>query len=233
VIHLLDQAKSDLIRINQGDTGKIRIALECHSCFEWLIPCVDEFQNKWSNIEMDFVAGFHANPILLLRNNLADLVILSSTKPRAGAKYHTLFSYEILAMMAHAHPHAKKAYLTARDFERETLAHYPVVDHQIEVVREVLQPANIDPPRKPAELTVGILRLVASQRAIAALPRWAAQPSLDQNRITARPIRKKGLFANLYAATTLDNANTPYLLDFIKTLRRVSFETMEGIRELK
>ena len=31
----------DLARIAQGQAGQLRIAVECHSCFDWLMPSID------------------------------------------------------------------------------------------------------------------------------------------------------------------------------------------------
>lgn len=62
------------------------------------------------------------------------------------------------------------------------------------------------------------------------LPGWLTGQHLTRNRVTARPIGQNGIFANLYASTTLAGGNTTYLPDFIKTLRRISFETFEGIQ---
>ena len=100
---------------------------------------------------------------------------------------------------------------------------------RIDVIREVLKPANIDPARRKTELTVAILQLVASHRAIAAMPGWAVQPFLDRNYVVSRPIRKNGLFANLYAATTETVAKSAYMIEFLDTMRRISFSTLKRI----
>src|ERR1700704_285658 len=34
----------DLARIVQGEAGLLRIAVECHSCFDWLMPSMDAFR---------------------------------------------------------------------------------------------------------------------------------------------------------------------------------------------
>ena len=41
------------------------------------------------------------------------------------------------------------------------------------------------------------------------------------------------LFVNLYAATTLADGNMTYLPDYFKTPQKISFETLEGIQDLK
>lgn len=230
---LVMQCERDIARIADGKAGQLRIAVECHSCFDWLMPSMDAFREGWPEVEMDLVAGFQPDPVGLLVEDAADLVIVSQAKPRAGVKFHPLFRYEVLALLARHHPYTKKAYLTAKDFEKETLVTYPIPDERIDVIREILQPAGIDPPRRRTELTVAILQLVASHRAISAMPGWAVQPYLEKSYVISRPIRKSGLFANLYAATTTERAVSVYMVEFLDTMRRISFSTLKGIEPVK
>ncbi|MES2437468.1 MAG: LysR family transcriptional regulator [Verrucomicrobiota bacterium] len=229
VERLILQSERDLSRIIAGKAGQLRIAVECHSCFDWLMPSMDAFRENWANIEMDLVSGFQPDPVVLLNEDLADLVIVSHAKPRAGVVHHPLFRYEVLALMARQHPYASKAYLTAKDFAKETLVTYPIPDERIDVIREVLKPASIAPPRRKTELTVAILQLVASDRAIAAMPGWAVQPFLDRNYVASKPIRKNGLFANLYAAITEEQSKSAYMMEFLNTMRRISLSTLKRI----
>ena len=226
---LIKQSERDLARIAEGKAGQLRIAVECHSCFDWLMPSMDAFREGWPEVEMDLVSGFQPDPVGLLGEDKADLVIVSSARPRAGVTYHPLFRYEVLALVARQHPYALKPYLTAKDFAKETLVTYPIPDDRIDVIREVLKPADVDPPRRKTELTVAILQLVASHRAIAAMPGWAVQPFLDKDYVKSRPIRKSGLFANLYAATTDARADSAYMVEFLDTMRRISFAGLKGI----
>ncbi len=224
------EAERDLARIADGRVGQLRIAVECHSCFDWLMPSMDAFRERWPEIEMDLVSGFHADPVGLLHEDQADLVIVSHALKRPNTTFHPLFRYEVSALLAREHALAAKPYLVARDFAKETLVTYPIPDDRIDVLREVLIPARIDPAkRRTAMLTVAILQLVASRRGIAAMPRWAVQPFLDREYVVARPIGKRGLQSALYAATTDEVAKTAWMRDFLEIMRRVSFASLQGI----
>lgn len=37
-------AEWDLARITEGEAGELRIAVECHTCFDWLMPAMGEFR---------------------------------------------------------------------------------------------------------------------------------------------------------------------------------------------
>lgn len=229
----VSEAERDLSRIADGRAGQLRIAVECHSCFDWLMPSMDAFRERWPEVEMDLVSGFHADPIGLLGEDKADLVIVSHAIKRPGIVFHPLFRYEVSALLAREHPLASKPYLTARDFTKETLVTYPIPDDRIDVLREVLIPARLEPAKRRAtELTVAILQLVASRRGIAAMPRWAVQPFLDREYVVARPIGKKGLQSALHAATTETTAAAAWMRDFLDIMRRVSFSSLSGITAL-
>jgi len=228
------EAERDLARIAGGNSGQLRIAVECHSCFDWLMPSMDAFRERWPEVEQDLVSGFHADPVGLLHEDRADLVIVSHAIKRPRTVFHPLFRYEVSALLAKEHPLTSKPYLTARDFAKETLVTYPIPDDRIDVMREVLIPARIDPAKRRAtELTVAILQLVASRRGIAAMPRWAVQPFLDRQYVVARPIGKNGLQSALYAATTDDLAESAWMRDFLEIMRRVSFASLQGIMSFK
>lgn len=231
VAKVLREGERDVARIAEGRAGQLRIAVECHSCFDWLMPAMDVFREAWPEVEMDLVSGFQPDPVGLLTDDKADLVIVSKAAPRREVVFHPLFRYEVLALLARRHPLTRKAYLTAADFARETLITYPIPDDRIDIVREVLGPAGVNPTRRTAMLTVAILQLVASQRGIAAMPAWAVQPYLDKGYVESRRVRKNGVTAQLYAATTRGLAATAYMSEFIATMKKVSFDTLKGISE--
>ena len=170
------EAERDLSRVKQGEAGELRIAVECHTCFDWLMPAMDAFRTRWPEVELDIVSGFHADPVGLLHQGRADVAIVSEVDAdEAGVDYHALFGFEIRALLANTHPLVTKPHLVAQDFADQTIITYPVPDEMLDLIRQVLEPAGVRPPRRTTELTVAMLQLVASGRGVAALPLWAVQ----------------------------------------------------------
>lgn len=233
ILNELKATERDLARIRDGRAGTLRIAVECHSCFDWLMPSMDAFREDWPEVEMDLVSGFHADPVGLLSEDQADLVLVSHSKPRAGIAYHPLFRYEVFALLPHGHRLLSKPYLTARDFTDQTLVTYPLPDDRLDVIREILKPAGVEPARRSTELTVAILQLVASGRGIAAMAGWAVQPYLDRDYVVPRPIRRNGLHTNFYMATTKSSAQLAYMQGFIDLNRTICFSVLNGIEEIE
>jgi LysR family transcriptional regulator for metE and metH len=222
-------AERDLAKLARTPAHTLRIALECHTCFDWLMPIMDVFRKDWPEVELDLVSGFHPNPIAMLADGKTDLVIGSENKPRRGIVFHPLFRFEVLAVLPTDHPLREKRYLSAGDFARETLITYPVPEDRIDLIRRVLKPAKVHPRRRTTELTVAILQLVASRRGVAALPNWGIKNYLDYKYVIARRIGKNGLWSNLYGATTREMAGQAFLQDFLETARRECFTKLDGV----
>jgi len=229
VMEEIQAAERELAKLARKPTGTLRIALECHTCFDWLMPIMDTFRKHWPEVELDLVSGFHPNPLALLADNKTDLVIGSENKPRRGIAYHPLFRFEVLAVMATDHRLRAKRFLDAADFAQETLITYPVPEDRIDLIRQVLKPAKVHPRRRTTELTVAILQLVASRRGVAALPNWGIKNYLDYEYVIARRIGRNGLWSNLYGATTRQTAGQAFVRDFLETARRECFAKLDGV----
>lgn len=231
VLPMVEETRKTLLAMKEAvPVRRLRIAVECHTCYDWLMPAMDAFRERHPEVEMDLVPGFHAEPVDLLARNLADAVITSEAKRQSGIAHHPLFSYEIVALAARNHALAAKPHLAPRHFHAETLITYPVPDRMLDLVRRVLKPAGIDPPRRTAELTAAILQLVASRRGVAALPRWAVQTYLDRGYVAAVPIGPNGLWARLYVA--MRSAEQQTHAEFAGLLVDTAFATLTGVERI-
>lgn len=233
VADVIRSAERDVMKLAAGEGGSLRIALECHTCFDWLMPVMDRFRRHWPQVELDLVSGFHPEPTDLLLEDRADLVIGSERRAYKGLVHWPLFRFEILGILPVSHPLAARRYLSPEDFRSETLITYPVPEQRIDLIRRFLRPARVRPAAvRTAELTVAILQLVASRRGIAALPNWGVKSYVDYEYVIARRLGKKGLWGELYATCTAEAAARPYLADFIETAKEECFRTLDGVRPL-
>jgi LysR family transcriptional regulator, regulator for metE and metH len=228
VLPLVEDAERRVRQLVQGHAGQLRIAVECHTCFDWLMPAMDAFRERWPDVEMDLVSGFQHEAL-----NLLDLVIVhDQPAARPGTVFLPLFRYETVALMAPRHALADREWLAASDFADHVLITYPVPEDMLDVCKHVLLPAGIHPRRRTAELTVAILQLVASNRGMAALPRWSVEPYLQRGYITARRIQAEGLWCELYAAAAPSVAASAYFNELIGLIRDYSLGTLQGTAPL-
>lgn len=226
-------AERDMAQIIEGEAGELRLAVECHTCFDWLMPAMGEFRPLWPQVELDIVSGFQADPVGLLLQHRADLAIVSEAAPQAGIAYQPLFAYGMVGICAKDHPLAAKAVWEAEDFAGETLITYPVPDDMLDLLRKVLLPKGINPPRRHSELTIAIIQLVASRRGIAALPYWTVMPYLEKGYVISRQITPNGLQSELYAAMRAEDAGKTYLENFCQIVRERGFADLPGLSVLE
>jgi LysR family transcriptional regulator for metE and metH len=226
----IETAEREVARLTQGDTGQLRVALECPTCFDWLMPVLDQFRKRWPEVEIDLVSGLQGAPEELLQSGTADLVIGAP----CGADFTTfpLFRFETLVVMAQKHRLAAQRRLQASDFEGETLITYPMPEQRVDLIREVLAPANIHFQRRSAELTVAVLQLVASRRGIAALPHWAIKNYVDYDYVVARPVGEHGLWSELFVSVPPAQQHKAYVLDFVNVIREQCAASLDGIKLL-
>ncbi|HEY9105034.1 MAG TPA: LysR family transcriptional regulator [Roseateles sp.] len=230
VLPQVDEADRDVRRLVDGSAGQLRIAVECHTCFDWLMPAMDAFRGRWPEVELDIVSGFQADPVGLLHQDRAELAIVSDVDAdETGIAVHPLFSFEIVALLPKGHALLGKPWLEAADFGGQTLITYPVPDDMLDLVRRVLQPAGIAPPRRTSELTVAMLQLVASGRGIAALPLWAVENYLARGYVARQRIGERGLTGRLYAVSTPALAAKPFLADFVRLMRETSLLNLAAV----
>lgn len=225
----VDDAQRDLVRLNGDTRGELRIALECHTCFDWLMPVMDEFRRRWPEVEVDLVAGFHSDPLALLSEGRADLVIGSAPAKRRPYVVRPLFRFEILLVLANEHRLRSKRFVDANDLAGETLITYPVPEARIDLIREVLTPARMHLERRTAELTVAVLQLVASRRGVAALPNWGVKNYVDHDYVLAKRIGRAGLWSELHAVAPKPLAGKPYFEDFVGIVRSICQAQLAGI----
>jgi len=233
VLPLVAEAGRDVARLAQGHAGPLRVTVQCHNCFDWLMPAMDSYRMLWPEVELDIISGFVIDPLPLLERGEAELAVIHDRPPpHPHVTFSPLFRYQSVALMSPKHPLAAKSWLEAQDFANETLITYPVPDEMLDVMKHCLIPAGVNPRRRTAELTVAILQLVASGRGIAALPSWTVGNYIERGYVVSRPIGPSGLSCELYAATTHAGAEAAYIREFISLTREQSLTELTGVSAL-
>jgi LysR family transcriptional regulator, regulator for metE and metH len=233
VLPLVAEAARDVARLAQGHAGPLRVAVQCHNCFDWLMPAMDSYRSLWPEVELDIISGFVVDPLPLLERGEAELAVIhDEPQPHPHITFSPLFRYESVGLMSPRHRLAAKSWLEAADFAGETLITYPVPDEMLDVMKHCLIPAGVNPKRRTAELTVAILQLVASGRGIAALPSWTVGNYIERGYVVSRPIGPGGLRCELYAATTRAGSEAAYIKEFIALTRTQSLTELAGVSAL-
>ena len=230
VLPRLHNAELDLQRVAGGETGRIIMAIECHSCFEWLLPAIHSYRDAWSDVELDISSGFHFAPLPALARGDLDLVITADPVDEPGIAYFPVFSYEAQLAIAKNHPLVNKPWVEPADLAQEVVITYPVDRDRLDLFTGFLQPAGVEPERvRHAELTTMIVQLVASGRGVTCLPNWALYEHLRNDYVVVRLLGEEGIWPTLYAAVRKDQADAPFRTAFIDVAKQVCFANLRGI----
>ena len=230
VLPRLARAENELASLKEDVNGRLHMAIECHSCFQWLMPALREYQVAWPSVTLDFSSGFGFEPLPALMSGELDLAITSDIQPRSEVHYEPLFDFEMRLVTATNHPLAANTSVEPSDLENETMLSYPVQKNRLDVVKHFLHPAGIEPAKwKQADNTLMLVQMVSAGLGVAALPNWAISEFSRQGLITSISLGD-GLWRRLFAATRNSDKDKRYLQAFFNTARQQSKSHLEGIK---
>ena len=219
-------AQSDISRIVHGQTGRIIFSSECHSCFDWLMPLLNQYRMQYPDVDLDFASGFEANPHELLQNAEFDLLITADPIELKGIEYFPIFEYESRLVLSNTHPLVRSEQITVQELAEETLITYPVDKHRLDTMSKLFIPANILPKQiRTTDLTQMLIQLVASGRGIGALPDWVVSEYEQKGWVTSRRLNcvaPEGLRRTLYAGYRIEEKQKSYFEGFLTQLDKFS-----------
>lgn len=169
----LERVDAVLAEHATGEQGSLRIGMECHPCYKWLLKVVDPYLQAWPGVDIDVVQQFQFGGMAALFNHDIDILVTPDPLHKKGVHFEPVFDYEQVLAVSRDHPLANKASIEAADLTDQVLFAYPVDTARLDVYTQLLMPARCSPRRhKAVESTDIMLQLVAAGRGVAALPRW-------------------------------------------------------------
>ena len=206
--------------LHEGRSGRLHIAIECHACFEWLFPVLEEFRKDWGDVDVDIRPGLAFDALPALQKEEVDLVVSSDPESLPGIEFIELFDYDAVFVASASHPLAAKPFVDAADFRGETLITYPVERSRLDIFSQLLSPAKVEPAAiRQVELTAVILLLVASNRGVSVLPDWVVREVKYSSDYVTRPLTENGITRRLYAAVRSDDREKPFVQTLINLAR--------------
>ena len=206
--------------MQQGKTGRLHIAIECHACFEWLLPVLEQFRVAWPDVDVDIRPGLQFDALPALMREEVDLVISSDPEDLSGVDFTPLFDYEPVFVASSEHPLAAKPFILPEDFEDELLITYPMERTRLDVFSQFLKPAGVEPRAvRQVELSAVILLLVASNRGVTVLPDWVVREQRNNASYVTRPLTQNGMTRRMYGATRCEDTTKPFMAHVLKLAR--------------
>jgi LysR family transcriptional regulator, regulator for metE and metH len=212
----LSLAEERLRQFAQGERGTLRIGMECHPCYQWLLKVVSPYLADWPDVDVDVKQKFQFGGIGALFGYEIDMLVTPDPLYKPGLIFKPVFDYEQVLVVHNQHALAKLAYIAPEQLSNETLITYPVETDRLDIYNQFLQPAGISPHvHKPIETTDIMLQMVASGRGVAALPRWLVEEYQSRFDVTPVQLGKQGIAKQIYLGIRETDVETDYVQAFI------------------
>ena len=230
VLPQLDLAENLLRQFAQGERGTLRIGMECHPCYQWLLKIVSPYLAAWPDVDVDVKQKFQFGGIGALFGYEIDLLVTPDPLFKPGLHFEPVFDYEQVLVVAKGHPLASQSYAKPAQLTGEVLITYPVSPERLDIYTQFLTPAGIAPRRhKTIETTDIMLQMVASGRGVAALPRWLVQEYASKVNVVPVKLGRQGIAKQIHLGAREGDLDTDYLRAFVEFARQSTRLAQGGV----
>lgn len=215
-----EHAEERMQQYADGQRGVLRIGMECHPCYQWLLKVVSPYLASWPDVDVDVKQKFQFGGIGALFGYDIDVLVTPDPLKKPGLHFEPVFDYEQVLVVSDAHPLADVDYVLPEQLSTEVLITYPVETNRLDIYHQFLTPANVVPKRhKVIETTDIMLQMVASGRGVAALPRWLAEEYASFMALTPLRLGEQGIAKQIYLGIRETDAQIDYLQAFVELAR--------------
>jgi len=205
-----------LSQIAKGEMGTLRIGMECHPCYQWLIRVIQPYLVQWPDIDMDVKQEFQFGALGALLNYEIDVIITPDPLFKPKIEYIPVFDYEHRLVVSASHELAKQDFVLPEQLSNEVLFTYPVEPQRLDIFSQFLMPAKCSVKKhKLIETTEIMLQMVAAGRGICALPGWLVDEYAKTMPIKSLRFGEKGIAKQIFVGLRKDEQNIDYFKDFI------------------
>lgn len=223
VLPQLDLAEAQLRQFAQGERGMLRIGMECHPCYQWLLKIVSPYLAAWPDVDVDVKQKFQFGGIGALFGYEIDVLVTPDPLFKPGLKFEPVFDYEQVLVVAKGHPLAGAVHVKPQEITKEVLITYPVEIERLDIYNQFLLPAGVTPRRhKTIETTDIMLQMVASGRGVAALPRWLVQEYADTLDVVPVRLGPCGIAKQIFLGAREADTAIDYVRAFVALARQPS-----------
>ncbi len=212
----LEYADQVIERFARGKKGIIRIGMECHPCYQWLLKVVTPYIERYPEVDIDVKQQFQFGGMEALLNYDIDVLVTPDPIHQSGVTFKPVLDYQQVLVVSKQHALAKKTQVEPKDLAGEVLYSYPVDIDRLDIYSQFLNPANCRPKKhKNIEATDIMLQLVAAGRGVAALPHWLVNEYADKMAIQAVRLGKAGVSKSIYLGLRDDDQGIEYIKAFV------------------
>lgn len=221
VLPQLAHAEQRMRQYAQGERGTLRLGMECHPCYQWLLKIVSPYLAQWPDVDVDVKQKFQFGGIGALFGHEIDVLVTPDPLYRPGLHFEAVFDYEQVLVVGPHHRLKDAAYVEPAQLVDEVLITYPVEIDRLDIYNQFLLPAGIQPKHhKVIETTDIMLQMVASGRGVGALPRWLVQEYAARLPIVPVRLGKQGIAKKIFLGVRDADIDIDYLQAFVALARQ-------------
>jgi LysR family transcriptional regulator for metE and metH len=211
-----------LNQISKGEMGSLRIGMECHPCYQWLLRVIQPYLEQWPDIDMDVKQEFQFGALGALLSYEIDVLITPDPLFKPKIDYIPVFEYEHRLVVSESHKLAQQDFVLPEQLSDENLFSYPVEPLRLDIFSQFLNPAKCSVKKhKYIETTEIMLQMVAAGRGICALPGWLVDEYSKSMPIKSIRFGKKGISKQIFVGIRKDEQKIDYLSDFIAQAKKI------------
>lgn len=212
-----------LMQIAKGEMGSLRIGMECHPCYQWLLRVIQPYLHHWPDIDMDVKQAFQFGALGALLSYDIDILITPDPLFKPQIEYIPVFEYEHRLVVSASHKLAQQNYVRPEQLSGDVLFSYPVEPQRLDIFSQFLIPAQCSvKARKIIETTEIMLQMVAAGRGVCALPGWLVDEYAKTMRIKSIRLGEKGIRKQIFIGLRKDEQHISYLSDFIAQAKKTT-----------
>ena len=147
IVPQLEHAESRMKQYARGQRGSLRVGMECHPCYQWLLKIVAPYLAEWPDVDVDVKQKFQFGGIGALFAHDIDVLVTPDPLHRPGLRFVPVFDYEQVLVIGENHRLKDSAQIAPKDLADETLITYPVDIDRLDIYSRFLSPAGVTPKR--------------------------------------------------------------------------------------
>ena len=230
--YLLEQANrllpqferiDDTLRQFAGnEKGSLRIGMECHPCYQWLLKVVQPFLAQSPGVDIDVKQRFQFGGMAALFNYDIDLLITPDPIKKERIVFEPVFPYELVLVVSQHSKLSGLSKVTPAQLSDQVLLTYPVESARLDIFQQFLLPAQCMPKlHKTLEATDIILQMVAANRGVTAMPKWLALEYAKSLPVDVIRLGDSGIHKHIYIGYRKQEKHNSHIQRFIALAKAV------------
>ena len=134
----LSHAEERLRQFAQGERGILRIGIECHPCYQWLLKVVSPYLAAWPDVDVDVKQEFQFGGIGALFGHEIDLLVTPDPLFTPGLRFEPVLDYEQVLVVGPRHRLRDVPFVQPEQLAEETLISYPVAIDRLDIYTQFL-----------------------------------------------------------------------------------------------